>query len=109
MVDVAKGSIYMGAADKAAAAIELILNDQVASVIDQALADGTISNAKAIEIKKHGAAVGARVVSLVLGYHGKLIDAAKVAGIDLPPPSDGTEELIAVIKTIVSPLGGGGR
>ena len=107
MADIASGSLYMAAADKAASAIESILNEQVAAVIDQVLADGTISNAKAIELKKRGQAVGAKVVSLVLGYHSDLIEAAKAAGIDLPPPSNGEAELIAVIQGMVSPLGGG--
>lgn len=107
MANISQGSLYMAAADKAAAVIESILNEQVAAVIDQVKADGTITNAKAIALKKRGEAVGARVVSLVLEYHSDLIDAAKAAGIDLPPPSDGTAELIAVINVMVSPLGGG--
>lgn len=107
MADIASGSLYMAAADKAASAIEQIINDQVADVIDQVRADGTITNARALELKKRGAHVGAHVVELVMGYHADLIDAAKVAGIDLPPPSDGTAELVAVIHGMVSPLGGG--
>ena len=107
MADIASGSTYMAAADKAASAIESILNTQVAGVIDQVAADGTITNAKAIELKKRCAEVGAHVVSKVLGLHSDLIDAAKTAGVDLPPPSDGTAELITVIQSMVSPLGGG--
>ncbi len=97
----------MGAADKAAAAIETIINDYVAPIIDQALADGSITNAKAMQLKKAGAAAGAKVVSITIGFHSDLIDAAKAASIDLPPPSDGTTELIAVIQGMVSPLSGG--
>ena len=107
MADIATGSLYMAAADKAASAIESILNEQIAATIDQVKDDGTITNAKAIALKKRGEAVGAKVVSLVLEYHSDLIDAAKAAGIDLPPPSDGTAELIEVINGMVSPLGGG--
>ncbi len=58
-------------------------------------------------MKKRGAAIGAKVVSLVIGYHSDLIDAAKAAGVDLPPPSDGKAELIAVINGLIEPLGGG--
>ncbi len=107
MADIASGSLSMAAADKAASAIELIINDQVASIIDQVAADGAITNAKAIMLKKRGAKVGAHVVELVMGYHSELIDEAKAAGIDLPPPADGTAELVAVIEGMVSPLGGG--
>lgn len=107
MANISSGSLYMAAADKAASAIESILNDQVAAVIDQVKADGTITNAKAIALKKRGEAVGAKVVSLVIGFHSTLIDEAKAAGIDLPPPSDGTAELVAIIESMVSPLGGG--
>lgn len=107
MADISSGSLYMAAADKAASAIESILNDQVSGIIDQVKADGTITNAKAIELKKRCSEVGAHVVSKVLGLHSDLIDAAKAAGVDLPPPSDGTAELIVVINGMVSPLGGG--
>lgn len=107
MADIARGSLFMGAADKAASAIESIINDQVADIIDQVAADGTITNARAIELKKRGAMVGAKVVSEVLGYHADLIDAAKAAGIDLPPPSDGKAELIAVVNGLIEPLSGG--
>lgn len=105
--DIAKGSLYMAAADKAAAAIESIINGQVADVIEQVLADGKITRAKAIELKKLGQHVGAHVVSLVLGLHSRYIDESKTADVDLPAPSDGTAELIAVINSMVSPLGGG--
>ncbi len=107
MADIANGSLYMAAADKAAAAIEQILNDQVATVIDQVAADGTITNARAIMLKKRGKKIGANVVELVMGYHSELIDEAQAASIDLPPPSDGAAELIAVIEGMVSPLSGG--
>lgn len=109
MADIANGSLYMAAADKAASAIESILNDQIASVIDQAQSEGLITNARKIALKKRGEAVGAHVVSLVLDYHNTLIDAAKDANVDLPPPSDGTTELIGVIQNMVSPLSGGPR
>jgi len=109
MADIETGSLYMAAADKAAAAIEQIINDQVAAVIDQAAVDGSITNAKAIMLKKRGKKIGANVVELVIGYHSDLIDAAQEAGIDLPPPADGTAELVAVIEGMVSPMGGGGR
>lgn len=107
MADIAKGSLYMAAADKAAAAIESILTNQVSAVIDDVLADGKITNAKAIHLKKRLTAVGAKVVAEVIGLHSDLIDAAEEAGIDLPPPSNGTTELIAVINGMVSQLGGG--
>lgn len=107
MADIATGSLYMAAVDKAATAIETILNDQVAGIIDQVAADGTITYARAIELKKRGAMVGAKVVSEVLGYHADLIDAAKAAGIDLPAPSDGKAELIAIINGLIEPLSGG--
>lgn len=107
MADIANGSLYMAAADKAASAIELIINGQVADVIDQVAADGTITNARAIQLKKRGAKIGAHVVELVMGYHSELIDAAKEAGIDLPPPADGTAALVDVVQSMVSPLGGG--
>ncbi len=107
MADIASGSLYMAAADKAASAIELILNGQVADVIDQVRSDGTITNTKAIMLKKRAAKIGANVVELVLGFHSELIDEAKAHSIDLPPPSDGTAELVAVIEGMVSPLGGG--
>lgn len=107
MADIAKGSVYMAAVDKAAAAAESILNDQVASVIEEAFAEGKINNARRIELKKLCASAGAKMVSIALGVHAKLIDAAQAIGEDVPPPSDGTAELVAVIEGMVSPLGGG--
>ena len=109
MADIASGSTAKAAADKAAAAIELIITGQVADVIDQVAADGKITNAKGIMLKKRGKKVAAHVVELVLGYHSDLIDEAQAAGVDLPAPSDGTAELIDVIQNMVSPFGGGGR
>lgn len=109
MADIASGSKYMAGADKAAAAIESIYNTQIATLIDQVHAEGTISNARRIELKKLGQATGAKIVSLALGYHDKLTNGAKDVGIDVPPPSDGTAEVIAVIEGMVSPLSGGGR
>lgn len=109
MADIANGSLYMAAADKAAAAVELIINGQVADVIDQAVAEGLITNAKGIMLKKRGKKIAAHVVELVIGHHSDLIDAAQEAGIDLPAPADGAAELVGVIEGMVSPFGGGGR
>lgn len=109
MADIQKASVYMGAVDKAAAAIESILNDQVSGVIVQAQSEGLITNARRIALTKRCEAVGAHIVSLALDLHNDLIDAAKEAGIDVPAPSDGTAELIAVLQNMVSPLGGGPR
>lgn len=106
MADIEAGSVYMGGVDKAATAIEQIINTQVAAVIDQVYADGKISHARAIELKKRGARVGAHIVELAVGYHGLLTEAAKDADIDVPPPSDGTAEFIDVLQNMVSPLGG---
>lgn len=106
MADIQNGSLYMAAADKAASAIEQIINGPVAAVIDQTAAEGTISNAKAISLKKRGAKIAANVVELVLGYHADLIEEAKDADVDLPPPADGTAALVDLVQGMVSPLGG---
>jgi len=104
--DIASGSVYMGGVDIAASTIESILNTQIANLIDDVYADGKISNAKRVALKKRCQAVGARISELALNLHTDLIDAAQAADIDLPPPSDGTEEFIEVMNTMVHPLGG---
>lgn len=109
MADIATGSLYMAAADKAAVAIEQIINTQVGAVIDQCVADGTITQARAIKLKKRGAKVGANVVELVIGFHDDLIQEAKDADVDLPPPADGTAALVEVVQNMVSVFGSGGR
>lgn len=109
MADIQSASLYMAAVDKAAAAIESILNNQVATVIAQAQAEGLITNARRIALTKRCEAVGAHVVSLVLDLHNDLTDAAKGANVDVPPPADGTDALIEVVQNMVSPLSGGGR
>lgn len=105
--DIASGSVYMGGCDTAAATIESILTTQISGIIDAAYADGKISNATCVTLKKRCQAVGANVSNLVLTLHTDLIDAAQDAGIDLPPPSDGTTEFIAVMQSMVHPFGGG--
>lgn len=106
MADIEAGSLAMAGADKAAAAIGLIITDQVAAVIDQAVAEGKITNAKGIVLKAKGRRISAHVMELVMGYHSDLIDEAQQAGVDLPPPTDGTLFLIDLLQNMVSPLGG---
>src|SRR5689334_2776245 len=109
MADIESGSLYMAAADWAAGAIGILINGPVADVITQVASDGTISNAKAIKLKKMGEKISAHVMELVIGYHDLLREEAEEAGIDVGPPADGKEALISVIENMVSPFGGGGR
>lgn len=107
MADIASGSLNMAAADLAADAIQGIVTSQVAPIIDQCAAEGSLSNTRAKELKAKGAAVASRIVSLINGYHGDLIEAAKAAGIDLPPPANGQQALIDFVQGMILPAGGG--
>lgn len=106
MVDVAQGSLYMAAADLAASAIEIAINEHVAPIIDQAVAEGKISSAHGIVLKKKGAKLGAGIVADTLAYHDMLREEAEGADIDVGAPADGKDALKGIIDSMVSPLGG---
>lgn len=97
----------MGGADKGAATIEAIYTGPMCDLVDQVHAEGKISNARRIELKKLLVKTGAEIVSLALGVHDKLTTAAQAVDIDVPPPSDGSAEFIEVFNGMVSPLSGG--
>lgn len=109
MPDIQKGSVYMGGVDRAAMAINAITGSggPIMDIINTAWEKGLISGSEADILRKASEDFGQRTRDDAFSLHRMLTDAAKKAGLDVPPPTDGTEEFIEIMKAIPMPEGGG--
>ena len=106
MVNMQKGSDYMGGVDRAAYTIQAILNEEICGIIDEALAEGVISMKRAANLKSDCQKFGATVANGAYALHGKLTTAAKKADLDVPPMSDGVDEFVEKMKAMATPRSG---